>query len=241
MFSSNIDSTDKYGTKAISINDFIMTQYIKTATAKNSSGDDILYNLEFLDDGSIEIELKNVDISNTGWVNVTLEFNQWFERNSDSLENQSISLAGINSKTGTFHLSVTCPEYGYIGLPIQCSIEAQVEASQTLEKEVDFTCYIKDGLGNNISSLNWNQMVTKDKILMNKHFLVPLSLRDASEYILQCEAVYYNIGGRMDSFYNTFMTTDDYNNVVIEDGVVVGPDDPNTLFKEIHEIDLLSA
>ena len=196
MIPNSIDTTDQYGTKSIQIEDFIMTQYIKNIIAKNSSGENISYNFEMLDDGSIEIELINVDISSTGWFNVTLEFNQFLERQADALE-------GIENKTGTFHLDIDCPSSGTIGSDMNCIITAYLEDPQAVQKEVDFTCYISDGTYQ-YSSLNFNQMITKTPLSMTRTFSVPSSFTDETSYVLQCHADYYNLGSRRDSFYDTF-------------------------------------
>ena len=196
MLPQSLDSTEQYGTKSIQIEDFIITQYIKNITAKNSSGDDIDYNFEMLDDGSIEIELLNVDISSTGWINVTLEFNDFEERQADALE-------GIENKTGTFHLDVDCPTSGQIGNSMACIINAYVEDSQTVEKEVDFTCHISDGVFV-YSSVNFNQMVTRTPVAVTQNFAIPSSFIDGTQYVLQCYGDYYNLGSRRDSFYDTF-------------------------------------
>lgn len=196
MIETSIKSSDQYGTKSVSLNDFIMTQYIKNITAKNSTGGDIAYNFEVLDDGSIEIELTNVDISPTGWANVSLEFNQFYER-------QAVALEGIENKTGTFHLDIDCPSAGQIGSNLACIVNAYVEDSQTVQKEVDFTCHILDGVST-YSSVNFNQMVTKTPIALTQTFAVPSTFTSGRQYVLQCYADYYNLGSRRDSFYDTF-------------------------------------
>ena len=113
---SSLKHSEQYSERSINLESFIFTQYIKNITGKNSSGDALTINFEVLDDGSIEIEIKNVDITRTGWYNVTLEFNKWYERQSDALENSLIyqnrsatALEGIENKTGTFHFDVDCP------------------------------------------------------------------------------------------------------------------------------------
>ena len=104
--------------------------------------------------------------------------------------------------TGT-DLEVNCPSEATLGRIMTCSIEAQVEDLQLVQKEVDFTCYIWDG-ETRYSSINFNQMVTKDLFKVNKDFSVPRTFVSREEYVLQCEANYYNLGSRTDSFYDTF-------------------------------------
>lgn len=131
-------------------------------------------------------------------------------RRTDSLNNltysnqrQAIALEGIENKTGTFHLSVDCPSWSHIGSGMECSITAQIEDTQIVQKEVDFTCYITNG-SSTYSPINFNQMVTRSRITMNRNFLLPSSLIESNQYTLQCHADYYNLGSRRDSFYDTF-------------------------------------
>ena len=92
---------------------------------------------------------------------------------------------------------------------MQCLITSTVEESQTMEKEVDFTCYI-DNNGVRVSELNFNQMVNRTGISLQKHFLLPPStIVDGRGYALRCEAGYYNLGSRIDTFFDTFIADDD--------------------------------
>ncbi|MFC1686813.1 hypothetical protein ACFL0E_00465, partial [Nanoarchaeota archaeon] len=131
-------------------------------------------------------------------------------RMTDSLNNltysnqrQAEALEGVENKTGTFHLAVDCPSWGHISSELPCVITAQIEDSQIVQKEVDFTCYITNG-SSTYSSLNFNQMVTRSRVILNRNFVIPSSLIESNQYILQCHADYYNLGSRRDSFYDTF-------------------------------------
>ena len=160
------------------------------------------YELEFTEDDNIEIELRNVDLSKSsgiGWWNITIDFYDFENRQTSALE-------GISNKTGTFHLAVDCPATVDKGNTMNCSISAMVEDSQVVEKEVDFTCYVTDGV-TEYSSLNFNQMINRSLITLSREFLVPSSFIDGTQYVLQCHADYYNLGSRRDSFYDTFVTS----------------------------------
>jgi hypothetical protein len=133
---------------------------------------------------------------NDSWFNISIDFYSLDLRQTEALE-------GIENKTGTFHLDVDCPSQGKISSNINCSITAQIEDPQLVQKEVDFTCYISDGT-NSFSSLNFNQMVNKTSITIFREFAVPSTFIDANSYVLQCHADYYNLGSRRDSFYDTF-------------------------------------
>lgn len=113
------------------------------------------------------------------------------------------ALEGIENKTGTFHLDIECPSTGTISQDIQCTLTAYVEDSQIMEKEVDFTCYISDGTSQ-YSSINFNQMITKNAFTTIRNFAIPSTFNSGQQYVLQCHADYYNLGSRRDSFYDTF-------------------------------------
>ena len=177
---------------------------ISNITVKNTTSTLIEhsdYELEFLEDGYIEIELRDVTLAKGGadaWWNITLDFYDLGLRDTVALE-------GIESKTGTFHMDVNCPSYGEIGGDIDCVITAQIEDSQTVEKEVDFTCYIIDN-GDIYSSVNFNQMITRNPVNIVQSFPIPSTFKDTSQYVVQCYGDYYNLGKRRDSFYDTFTT-----------------------------------
>jgi hypothetical protein len=157
------------------------------------------YELEFTEEDNIEIELRNVNLSKTsgvGWWNITLDFYDFDLRQTEALE-------GIENKTGTFHLDVNCPSAGTIGGNIACAITAYVEDSQIMQKEVDFTCHISDGTST-YSSVNFNQMITRNAVSISRDFAVPSTFTNGQQYVLQCYADYYNLGSRRDSFYDTF-------------------------------------
>lgn len=153
-------------------------------------GDNTLY------EDAIEIEIAGVNTSKDENFNLTITLENYEERQSNALE-------GISNKTGTFHLDVDCPSNGLIGNNIDCSITAYVEDSQTVQKEVDFTCYISDGT-DKFSSLNFNQMVTRNVLTLKRSFEIPSSFNSGQQYVLQCHADYYNFGSRRDSFFDTF-------------------------------------
>jgi len=88
-----------------------------------------------------------------------------------------------------------------------CIIEARLEEDQLMQKEVDFTCYIVDVDGTRKSSLNFNKMITRELYSENKAFRVPSNFVQEYDYVLQCEASYYNLGSRTDKFYDTFTAT----------------------------------
>jgi hypothetical protein len=207
---SNFDGIDASGTGNIDlrlnvgdlniISIFELANILSNITVKNTTTtltEHTDYEIEFLEDGFIELEIRDTNLS-TNWFNVTLDFYNNNLRQTQALE-------GINSKTGTFHMDVACPSGGEIGEDLSCIITAYVEDSQTVQKEVDFTCYITDG-SQTYSSLNFNHMVTRTPSSISKNFAIPLGFNPGQQYVLQCHADYYNLGSRRDSFYDTFTT-----------------------------------
>jgi len=162
------------------------------------------YEIEFLEDGFVELEIRDVDLS-SGWYNITLNFYDPALNDTLLQNRQADALEGIENKTGTFHLDVDCPLEGVIGRDMVCTITAYVEDSQLMEKEVDFTCWIYDSVNEKrYSQLNFNKMITREISTMDKSFAVPRDLSSSEQYLIQCEAGYYNLGSRTDSFYDTF-------------------------------------
>lgn len=243
---ANIDlRVDKVITELLSTSQFILpridsnimynSKYIKNWTSYYCNGTLIQESgLEINDDGNLELELRNVNITNSpvNCFNITINFNDFEERQVKSLEGtntslysssgylsgintslynstgslyrSALALEGIENKTGTFHLSVDCPVYGYRENNMVCNINAKVEDSQLVEKEVKFTCWIADGT-DKISSISFNQMINKTLLTIPKSFNIPNRLILEKEYVLQCEALYYNFASRTDSFYDTFI------------------------------------
>jgi len=198
---------------------------IENITVYNTTGiltEGTHYTLEFLEDDNVEIELKNVPLTNTGteWWNITLDFYNFEDRQADALE-------GIENKTGTFHLDVACPSSGTIGSDMSCVITAYIEDSQTPQKEVDFTCHISDGIST-YSSVNFNQMITNNALSMSRAFTIPSTFTDGQQYVLQCYADYYNLGSRRDSFYDTFTATTSSGITGSSSGITPGGGTPMT-------------
>lgn len=193
---SRLNTDQQQEIEGIDFANLLASEHIKNITVTNSTNSSVSWSLESLEDGSLEIELRSVDISQNGWYNVTLYLNSFNERRTDALE-------GIENKTGTFHLDVECPSTGTIGSDMSCVITAYVEDSQIVEKEVDFTCYISDGISQ-YSAVNFNQMITRNAFSTSRSFSVPSTFSEGTQYVLQCTADYYNLGSRRDSFYDTF-------------------------------------
>ena len=168
-------------------------------------------------DQGCAIGIEDVNFSDTDddYFIVKVWYEDFEERTTEALESSSTSssrsadaLEGIENKTGIFHLDVACPSSGTIGTDMDCIVTAYVEDSQTVQKEVDFTCYISDGTSQ-YSSVNFNQMVTRNAVSLTQTFAVPSTFSEGTSYILQCNADYYNLGSRRDSFYDTFTTSGD--------------------------------
>lgn len=202
------DSRNTRSSPTISLQSLFLSNQLKEITATNASDANITNALEFLEDGRVEIELRDVDISQSGWYNVTLVFNKFEERSVEALE-------GIENKTGTFHLDVDCPSTGTVGSDMDCTITAYIEDQQIVQKEVDFTCYISDGTIH-YSSNNFNQMITRNAVSIKRSFAIPSGFNSGQQYVLQCHADYYNFGSRRDSFYDTFTADTEGGGILVD-------------------------
>jgi hypothetical protein len=187
-----------------SLDTFYSTRYIKNVTAYNSSDEIGDYGLEFLDDGSIEIELRDVDISQSGWYNVTLEFENFDERQTEALE-------GIENKTGTFAFSISIPDQAQSPGTIAVSTSAQVELGGG-PIEGHFICYI-DGYQDE-TEVRWTHAVgTGSAYVDTKTITVPSGLTGAQSVV--CKA------GQA-SFTNLIHTASDVFTAITEPGAGAG-------------------
>jgi len=191
--------------EGVNINEFVNANNVKNATIYNKTGGLVTWGLEILEDGSIELELRGVDITRDAYYNISMELQNFNNRQTQALESSATALEGIENKTGTFHLSVECPNQVAAGENITCSLSAQVEDSQIVQKEVDFTCYLSDGVST-YNSLNFNQMINHSLYSVNKTISVPITFSGTQSYLFKCEAHYYNLGSREDIFYDSFIT-----------------------------------
>jgi len=85
--------------QAIDFNSFSFASKISTVTATDINGNDIDYNIEHLNDGNVEIELKDVTRNSTGYYDVTVTFD---------LEEENMSSVAV---IGFFTLLTLCLFY----------------------------------------------------------------------------------------------------------------------------------
>lgn len=131
-YTESIKSEEQYYKHPLRFDSFLDAASIKNITILNESGSVCNYSIEILDDGNIELELKNVDVSPSGWYNVTIQLHNYDERQIKALENYAgaskyqtntlsnyISNLGIAEKniieTSLIKLNLTIlqnPEYG---------------------------------------------------------------------------------------------------------------------------------
>lgn len=197
----------------VEFNNMLLSRYIKnwsvnniTNNLTNSTG------LEINEDGNLELEVRNVDITQTGYYNVTIYLHSFEERQVVTLENQSVSqedlawlselrnqtkaLEDIANKTGTFHFDIDCPDTVDTST-VKCTINAYLESGE-VQKEVSFNCYVDEG----VSSQKFNSMITATPSAFSKEFsLVTLG---NTRHTVTCKASYYNLGSRTDSFSDSF-------------------------------------
>lgn len=98
----SIRAEDQYYKHPQNMQNFIEAENIRSFVAYSDNGTLMETVLEFLDDGNVEIEVRNVDLQNHGYVNLTMEFYNFNER-------QTLALEGINNSAGTFDFSITVP------------------------------------------------------------------------------------------------------------------------------------
>ncbi len=118
----------------IDFSSFLSTRQIKEIIVWNAS-EQVTSRLEFLEDGNLEIEIPDQDMSSNGWYNITIEFEDFEERSTEALE-------GINNSAGTFDFSITVPNSysGYVDVT-GIGITGQ---GQILERDVQIACQVQD-------------------------------------------------------------------------------------------------
>jgi hypothetical protein len=138
---------------------------------------------------AIGIENVNFSDPDDDWFEVRIWYEDFEERQTEAFED-------IANKTGTFHFDIDCPTEATES--IDCVITAYIESGE-VEKEVDFDCYIDEG----ISSVNWNSMVSVTPYTTTQSF----DTRSLSfaQHTVTCKASYYNLGSRTDTFSDSFI------------------------------------
>jgi len=185
---------------------------IINVTVTRLNGSTIPYNTSlFVQFDQIVFLIENVNTSRAD-NNFTITVNTFDYANLSftALEGSRIALVDIANKTGTFHFAVDCPATISIGTELTCNITAQLEGDQFVQKEVDFTCFITGENGERISTLNFNQMVNRSLLTIERNFLVPSNVTSDVPLTLDCEAGYYNFGSRIDrpdTFSDSFTPT----------------------------------
>jgi len=129
----NLDHTDQYGSTLVDLSALLETRYIKTASAEYENGTSIPVYLEWLEDGLVELELRDVNYSVGNVYTLELELEDWDERQSDALE-------GIENKTGTFAFNITAKNS--LSDTVDFDIYALLEISDQSQVEGFFSCYL---------------------------------------------------------------------------------------------------
>lgn len=171
---ASIGSEKQFNLVRVSFLDMLDTKFIKNITAKNATNEVITSALEFLDDGSLEIELRNVDISTNGWYNVTLELHNFEER-------QTVALEGINSSAGTFDFAISVPDT--ITSSTTVSGSGLTGDGRTLNRDITVKCQV-DG---SPFTLKQFEVFTTDKFSFSN---IPMEIPNSlGMYTMRCTAI----------------------------------------------------
>jgi hypothetical protein len=200
--------TDSVKDGILIFDDFLRVQNIKSINVTYCNGTSIESALEVTNDGYVEIEARNINLSNA-CIDAEVVFNIYKNREVEALEgidNSSLNieraadaLEGIENKTGTFHFDVNCPT-STVGYSATCVITGYIEFGD-VDKETDITCYVNDRK----SLTNWNTKISSEPYVVSKEF----DLREVTEgtATVTCQASYYNLGSRTDTFVDSFSFT----------------------------------
>ena len=189
-----------FQSEATGILNFTVTYFngtaIPYATTISVETERIKQDVEFEVINTVSVEIKGVDTNLHENFNVTVEFVDFDSRSALALEE-------IANKTGTFHFDLGCNAEANRGDDLACNITAQIEDTQTVQKEVDFTCFINGPFGR-VSELNFNQMVNQTEIVIPIGLKIVPELVLGAQYTAECNAGYYNLGSRVDTFSTSF-------------------------------------
>jgi hypothetical protein len=134
------------------------------------------------------------------------------------------ALQEIANKTGTFRMIINCPTEAPQDGSITCQISAQVEDTELVQKEVDFTCYLKDSVGT-YSISNFNKMINRNISIIDQTFAIPSTFSIGSIKQVFCEASYYNLGSRTDTFFDSFRVIEKNNGDLISSSDINIPEE----------------
>lgn len=149
--------------------------------------------------GEIILIINNVNLS-LGDNNFTISVQTL------DLANRSVAaLESIADKTGTFRAVIDCPIEGTLGKEINCVLTVQLEETQLVKEEAGFTCFLlKSGVRH--STKKFERQVTKEGFSETVSFLIPSSFGGNSQARAECKVVHYDLGGREDTIFDSFLT-----------------------------------
>jgi hypothetical protein len=78
---------EQYGGALIDFHSLIDADHIDSVVGYDINGTPLQINIEWLEDGYLELEIQDVDISRSGWYNVSLTLNSFDERTTIATEN----------------------------------------------------------------------------------------------------------------------------------------------------------
>lgn len=195
---------DQYDIKSLYIADLIDALNIHNITVNNGTElqRGVNYQLEYLNDGYLEIEIRDVDISSSGWYNVTLEFDNFPERQTVALENQSTALQTIANNTGTFYFSISMEDNIY-GSPSVYTVTT-IREFGVGDIEGTFECYI-DGYKEETKD-RWAQSIKYPEGITNTRILsMPDAAPQGQAYTLICKVGTAGLGNTITTAYKTFV------------------------------------
>lgn len=178
----------------VSLETLFLSNQIKSITSTNLTGGTVTNVLEYLEDGKLEIELRNVDISQNGFYNVTIVFEEFEKRSTTALE-------GIENKTGTFAFSINADEDSREGL-ITFSLSALLEISEQESVEGFFSCYVKNYKAE--TEIQFENAINKTSAFTTTRTLnVPNQL--VGIQTVQCDLGFIGFGNDKDTATDTFL------------------------------------
>ena len=195
----------------IDFSSFLVIRQIKEIVVWNSTNS-ISFNLEFLEDGHLEIEIPNQDISPNGWYNITMEFEDFEGRSAKALE-------GINSSAGTFDFSILA--FNSDNNLVLVRGEGQTGQGQIMNRDAQIKCEVE---GHPSTRKVFETFVT-DTFYFEEFIDVNLP---HGQYVMSCQA--------LDQQFGTFVTKRPATDTFELTGFLTGDNPASPISQEIDII-----
>lgn len=194
----SIRAEDQYVVHPLKIDNFMALENIKNTTTKYCNGSNIAnHALEILDDGNIELEIRDVPINTSSCYKVWVGFQNYEERSVEALE-ESQKVNSLNSSTYYSKQNIISDSVVYTGL-MQFNITILQEPANGATYQVTYNFYSRSGNGELVDTIITAVQGTGNKnIYLRTDKLQPLSFLET--YLVTSTIAMQNTDGVLEYF-----------------------------------------